>query len=328
MFQDYDAVYVVTDTKKFIQDEVRMGMRNGSKGEDFMQITTENFEQFIIGSWDYDKERGCHTGIWLRSDNMDITGGRITKEEIDRLSMYENREVLTISGLTQETFEYFIKKYGSELRAIRFFKNKMVEDWSLLETLPDIEYIYWFHNQRITKLWDMRKNVALKGLCISDFTRLKRLDGIEKAPKLCWFSFRDAIWDKNVVESYKCFENSNIRYLHFGAKKILDGDISFVAKMPNLEYFDFNPNLFETEKIAWVMANCPEIKGYAFHIFIDEYMYNKESLEFDIPALRIPGKGKRCFVATDIDKKNKLQKEFVQMMDKYRGKDYYENSCG
>lgn len=137
------------------------------------------------------------------------------KEEIDRLSMYENKEALTISGLTQETFEYFIKK-------------------------------------------------------------------------------------------------------------ILDEDISFVAKMPNLECFDFNPNLFETEKIAWVMANCPEIKGSAFHIFVDDYMYNKESLEFDIPTLRLPGRGKRCFVATDIGKKNKLQKEFVQMMDKYRGKDYYD----
>lgn len=219
---------------------------SAKKGENYMQITTDNFENFINGSWDYDKEKECHTGIWIRSNNMDVGGGRIAKEEIDRLSMYDNKEALTISGLTQETFEYFINKYGKELRAVRFFKNKMVEDWSLLGSLPDIEYIYWFHNQRITKLWDMSKNVGLKGLCISDFTRLKKLDGVEKAPNLEWFSMRDAVWDKTEVESYKCFSNTNVKYLHFGGKKILDGDLSFVADMPRLERFDFPPNLFET----------------------------------------------------------------------------------
>ncbi len=289
-----------------------------------MRITTENFDSFISGSWDYDKERDCHTGIWIHSDNMDVSGGRITNEEIDCLSTYENKETITISGLTQETFEYFINKYGSELRAVRFFKNKMVEDWSLLGTLPNIEYIYWFHNQRITKLWDMSNNLCLKGLCISDFSRLKKLDGIEKAPNLEWFSMRDAVWDKAEIETYTCFNNTNIKYLHFGAKKILDGDVSFVKNMSDLEYFECSPALFETEKIAWVMANCSTIKGCAFHIFIEDYMYNKESGQYDIPALRLTGKGKRCFRASDISKKNKLEEEFIHMMDMYRGKEYKE----
>jgi len=289
-----------------------------------VRITTENFKAFIDGAWDYDKEKECHTGIWIHSDNMDISGGRITKEEIDRLSEYENKEAITISGLTQETFEYFIKKYGKELRAVRFFKNKMVEDWSLFETLPDIEYIYWFHNQRITALWDMSNNIALKGLCISDFTRLKRLDGIEKATGLEWFSMRDAVWDKAEIESFKCFEGSSIKYLHFGAKKILDGDISFVMNMPHLQRFDCVPALFETEKIAWVMANCPEIKGWAFEMFIEDMIYDKEAGKYNIPAFRLTGKGKRCFPATDENRKRKLETGFLRLMEAYRGKAYYE----
>lgn len=289
-----------------------------------MRITTENFKAFIDGSWDYDKEKECHTGIWIHSDNMDISGGRITKEEIDRLSEYENKEAITISGLTQETFEYFIKKYGKELRAVRFFKNKMVEDWSLLGTLPNIEYIYWFHNQRITSLWNMSNNIALKGLCISDFTRLKRLDGITKAPGLEWFSIRDAVWDKAEIETFRCFEGCNVKYLHFGAKKILDGDISFVSRMPALQRFDCIPTLFETEKIVWVMANCPDIKGWAFEMFIEDMICDKESKEYNIPALRLTGKGKRCFPVTDENRKKKLESEFLYLMESYRGKDYKE----
>lgn len=285
-------------------------------------ITTENFPAFITGSWDYDREKDCHTGIWIHSDNMDVSGGRITKEEIDRLDGYEHKEAITISGLTQDTFEYFIRRYGQELRAVRFFKNKMVEDWSLLGTLPQLEYVYWFHNQRIASLWDMSENVALKGLCISDFSRLKRLDGIWKAPNLEWFSFRDAVWDKNEVESYTCFAHTGIKYLHFGAKKILDEDVSFVTKMPKLERFDFNPSLFETEKIAWLMANCPKLEGCALHIFIDDWMLDKETKEYSIPALRLTGKGKRCFPATDEKKRKKLEDEFLRFMETYYKKDY------
>jgi hypothetical protein len=292
-----------------------------------VKITTENFEAFIDGFWDYDREKECHTGIWIHSDMMDVTGGRITEEEIDRLALYENKESITISGLTQETFEYFITKYGSELRAVSFFKNKLVEDWSLLGTLPDIEYICWFHNQRITKLWDMSNNTCLKGLCISDFTRLKNLNGIEKAPVLEFFSMRDAVWEKTQVESYTCFTNSNVRYLHFGGKNILDRDLSFVKNMPRLECFDFSPALFETEKIAWVMSNCLNVKGYALNTFLDDYMYNEESMVYDIPALRLTGKGKRHFKASDIAKKNRLQKEFEQLIDKYRGKKYEDIFC-
>ena len=41
-----------------------------------------------------------------------------------------------------------------------FFKNKGVEDWSLLGTLPELEGLYWFHNQKITKFWDMSRNCS------------------------------------------------------------------------------------------------------------------------------------------------------------------------
>ena len=70
---------------------------------------------------------------------MDIGGGRISIPEIDVLAEHPEAEAVRISGLRQDTFEYFIQTYGQRLRAIHFFKNKLVEDWSLLGTLPKLE---------------------------------------------------------------------------------------------------------------------------------------------------------------------------------------------
>lgn len=117
-----------------------------------------SFESFVYGSFDYDKATQTHSCLWLREEKMDIGGGTISIEDIDKLKDYPDTDVVTISGLHQDTFEYFIKTYGAQLRAIRFFKNKLVEDWSLLGTLPKLEYVYFFANQRISSLWDMSRN--------------------------------------------------------------------------------------------------------------------------------------------------------------------------
>ena len=57
----------------------------------------------------------------------DIGGGKITTTDIDRLKAYLDAEVVTISGLQQDTFEYLIKTYGKQLKAIRFSKINLLK---------------------------------------------------------------------------------------------------------------------------------------------------------------------------------------------------------
>ena len=80
-----------------------------------------SFESFVSGNFDYDKTTKTHNSLWLREENMDIGGGKITISDIDKLKDFPDAEVVTISGLKQETFEYFIRTYGKQLKAIRFF---------------------------------------------------------------------------------------------------------------------------------------------------------------------------------------------------------------
>ena len=151
-----------------------------------------SFDSFINGKSDYDFKTQTHTCLWLREEKMDIGGGKISIADIDKLKEYPGTEVVTISGLRQDTFEYFIQTYGRQLKAISFFKNKFVEDWSLLGTLPDVEYLQFFANQRIH---------SLTGLCIEDFSNLSSIDGIQTAPALKDFRIGNAIWSTMVLDS-------------------------------------------------------------------------------------------------------------------------------
>ena len=285
------------------------------------------FEQFCDGEFCVDPRSHEDKILWLHEAAMDIGGGKISVGEIDVLAEHPEAEAVRISGLRQDTFEYFIQTYGQRLRAIHFFKNKLVEDWSLLGTLPKLEYVYWFANQRIDRLWDMRGNTALKGLCVSDFTRLHSIEGIQTAPGLRYFCFKDAVWDTSEVESFSPLAHTGVTHLKFGAKRITDGSLEFLEGMPQLEFFDFAPNKFTTEQIAWAAANYPRLQGRSFCAKIDDTVYrsgpNFECLE--LPGAYIVGKRKPALAyEKDAVRIQKYVDQFEALKEKYRGIPYSE----
>jgi len=254
--------------------------------------------------------------LWLREATADVGGGTISIDDIDRLKEYPNTEVISISGLNQETFEYFIKTYGKQFKAIRFFKNKLVEDWSLLGELPNLEFVYWFFNQRITSFWDMHENISLKGLAIDDFSRLKSLEMIETAPSLEHFSIGNAMWPKAVIDSFKPVAKSKLKKIEFWGAKVLDTDFSFILDMPHLREFNFHPTLLTTEQVAWIVAKRPDLKGESLcpaHIDIKSL----NSIEWK--RVYVTGKGKRSFDLDGNEKRlEKLETEFQALVQKYR----------
>lgn len=283
------------------------------------------FEQFCDGEFCVDPRSHEDKILWLHEAAMDIGGGKISVGEIDVLAEHPEAEAVRITGLRQDTFEYFIKTYGRRLKAIEFFKNKLVEDWFLLGTLPELEYVYWFANQRINRLWDMRGNTALKGLCVSDFTRLHSIEGIQTAPALRYFCFKDAVWDTSEVESFSPLAHTGVTHLMFGAKRITDGSLEFLEGMPQLEYFDFAPNKFTTEQIAWATANFPRLRGWSLCASIEGHVYkdgpNGECLR--LPGVYIVGKRKPALsYEKDAARIQKYVDQFEALKEKYRGVPY------
>ncbi|MBR4308810.1 MAG: hypothetical protein IKT58_04350 [Oscillospiraceae bacterium] len=282
-----------------------------------------SFESFVKGDFDYDMLTKKHNCVWLHQEKMDIGGGKITIADIDKLKDYPHTDVVTISGLQQDTFEYFIQTYGKQLKAIRFFKNKFVEDLSLLGTLPQLEYVYFFANQKVTSLWNMRENVALTGLCIEDFSKLKSISGVETAPVLREFSIGNAIWSKMVIDSFMPLANTNIERLTFSGRAIGDNDLSFLETLPNLSLFDFATNLFTTEQVAWIVANCPKTEGYALKAKIDCMLFDSNEHLVDVSKSMIIGKRKPILkVEGNEEKIQRYVDAFEKLKAKYKGLPY------
>lgn len=280
-----------------------------------------SFDSFVNGDFDFDPVSQTHTCLWLHDEKMDIGGGKISINDIDRLKDFADTDVVTVSGLKQDTFEYFIKTYGKQFKAIRFFKNKLVEDWSLLGTLPDLEYVHFFSNQRIDSLWDMSKNKSLTGLCIEDFSKLHSIDGINTAPNLKEFSIGNAVWSTMMVDSLTPLANTNIEKFNFSGKSIVDNDFSFLSTMPCLTVFDFPANMLSTEQIAWIAANFPHIEGFALKANIDCNMY--DSSMNDVPGTIIVGKRKPSLILQGNEKRiEKYVLSFESLKQKYKNMPY------
>lgn len=282
-----------------------------------------SFESFVYGTFDYNAETKTHSCLWLHEENMDIGGGTISVEDIDKLTTFPDIDVVTVSGLHQDTFEYFIKTYGKQLKAIRFFKNKLVEDWSLLSTLPQLEYVHFFANQRISSLWDMSKNFSLTGLCIENFTQLKSIVGIAMAPALKDFRIGDAVWRTTVIESLMPLANTRIERLSFYGKSVTENDYSFLSKMPELKEFDFPTNMLTTEQVAWIVANFPKLEGFALKPKRDCDKYDSSMNK--VPGVLIVGKRKPCLSIQGNEQRiEKYIRNFEQLTQKYEGIPYTE----
>lgn len=263
--------------------------------------------------------------ISLQNAESNIGGGKITFADIDVLKKYPKADTVNIMGLHQDTFEYFIRNYGGQLKKIDFFKNKCVEDLSLLGTLPNLEYVSFYYNQRVTQLWDMSLNLSLKNLHVANFKKLHSIKNIETAPSLENFEIDYSIRSTMVIDSLKSLSKTGIRDLKFYGMKIIDEDFSFIPEIKFLEIFDFGSDLLPTEKIAWIVANRPDIQGYSLCSMREFWYYNEQTKQCDKPGVFVVGKRKPTLTRGEDDEKiEKYRKNFDILVNKYKGLPYAE----
>lgn len=222
---------------------------------------------------------------FLYGDRFNIGGGTITEEEIDVIQQHPELKRISIAGLHQDTFEYFVRTYGAQFEAIYFFKNKMVSDLSILGTLDHVEVLGYFLNQRAERLWDMSGNKKLRLLNIDDFSRLHELNGIEKAPKLEGVCFGNKIWATSKVTRLPDLSHCSLKWICYNAHIPYKETCKFL-QIPNLESLDFPTNSYKTEFLAWISVNYPKLKGGSlrpYYVFDDGsgFICGKRKPHFD-----------------------------------------------
>jgi hypothetical protein len=252
--------------------------------------------------------------IWIHEEKMDVGGGKITISDIDKLENYDNIDKVMISGLRQDTFEYFVSKYGNRIKYLKIFKNKLIEDFSALATLENIIYIDFFHNQRATKLWDMTHNINLQAIALDDFSRLHTLKGIETAPSLKYLHFGDKVWSTSTLTDLESLIYTKLVGFSFGGKDIENNDIMVFSKISTLKYVDFPSNLYTTEDIAKLVAKCPYLEGFSLKPFIT---FARD--DTSIKDVLICGKRKPfLFSVADAEKIEKYVTEFNKLVVMYK----------
>lgn len=203
------------------------------------------------------KESGQNT--YLSLIQRDISGGRISRQDIDAIKQFPSVTEISISGLIQDTFDYFIKNYGNQFKAIIFWKCPLVADLSKIGLLDKVEYIVYFWNQKAEKLWNFSRTQSLKGFCYNNFTRMHDISDISKSPSIEELRFGDSFWSKYVLNTLHPIKDCTLlRNLSFSAKKILDRKIESIAHLKRLEQLFFPANQFSTEQVAWLKAHLPK----------------------------------------------------------------------
>ncbi|WP_082281523.1 internalin [Leptospira kirschneri] len=251
----------------------------------------------------------------------DISGGKILKERIDTIKSNPQANTIQISGLRQDTFNYFVENYASQFETIYFWKCPLVEDLSALSKLKSIQYILFYWNQRAIRLWDMSKNSSLKGVAIDDFTRIHELTDFASSETIEEIHFGNKVWTKFVVESLSPLVHcKKLKFLDFNLKRLKDNDISYLEKTKELKSLHFNTNLFTTEQIAWLRAVRPDIESSSLEPFRKLKNPIVDNREKTLDVI-VNGKGKPL-LNSDIDK-IKLEKyisTFNALVEEYRSK--------
>lgn len=246
----------------------------------------------------------------------EVGGGVISPEQIDTIRDYPDAKSIIISGLKQDTFEYFINTYGKQFQAITFWKNKGVSDLSALSMLDGVEYISYYFNQKATKLWDMANNKKLVGLSLMDFSKLHTIDGIEKAANLEYFEIGNRVESGMVMESFKPIVNTNIRHFSWGGKKVLDNDFGCLADS-KIEELDMNSTQFTMSELAKLLALFPEtLKGTITKPYTKGGIKDKDGYtEYFFLCKR----KKTCVKGQDDERFASYLNEFENILKEFRG---------
>lgn len=217
----------------------------------------------------------------------EASGGRITTQTIDTIEGFAS-DTLEISGLRQDTFEYLVARFGSRFRKINFWKCPRIEDLSPLESLPQLEEISYYWNQKTQRLWNLAKTPRLRVLSFENFSRVRDLADLATATALESLSFGNSFSGQTVVDSLEPVGAiTTLKALSFNPTKIEDKRAAPIIRLQNLQRLDFSNRLFTTQQIAWLMARLPAgVESDRFQPYTEELGLLAEA------EVMVTGKGK------------------------------------
>lgn len=238
----------------------------------------------------------------------------MTPDDVDyEMSFPKDKRILEICGMNQESFEYFVDKYGETYESLYFFKCQLISDFSPLSKLKNLKVVRVFWNIRSDGLWDMSENEALEYLIISDSKIITRnLKMLKTGKSLKDVAIIGGMFEKYPLENLSVFENMpSLECLSLSNIKLANRNTEFLKKLPKLTEFNFDAGMFTTEEIAYMCARYPHIHGTALCAYnkVDALLNDVRVCGYRKPGLDLPQGQKRL---------DKYIAEFNALVEKYK----------
>ena len=242
----------------------------------------------------------------------------MTSDDVDyEMSTGKHTEILEISGMNQASLEYFVQHYGKTYRYLSFFKCQLIQDFSPLEDLDNLEEVSLYWNIRADKLWDFSKNASLRTISISDAKKMTLNPELLKTSNVMEnVSFSGSIFNNYSMESLACFADMPaLKHLQLNNIRLNNKSLDALKSMPALERFDFDAGMLTTEEIAWIVAKYPELSGKclcAYNNKEDALLNDVRVCGFRKPGLDLPQHQKRL---------DKYIAQFNALVEKYKNEE-------
>lgn len=241
----------------------------------------------------------------------------MTPDDVDyEMSTGKNAEILQICGMNQQSLEYFVQHYGKSYRYLSFFKCQLIQDFSPLEDLENLEEVSLYWNIRADKLWNFKKNTSLRTISISDAKKmtlkpelLKTSDVMENV------YFSGSVFNNYPMESLECFVGMpSLKHLCLNKIRLNNKNLDTLKGIPALERFDFDAGMFTTEEIAWIVAKYPNLSGKCLCAYNteDALLNDVRVCGFRKPGLDLPQHQKRL---------EKYIAQFNALVEKYKNEE-------
>lgn len=200
--------------------------------------------------------------LYQRETNDSFLRFHVTSNHIEELRQLDSTMVkeLYISGLTQKSLEYFVCNYGNNFPVISFTHCNLIKDFQCLECLENIEYVIIDWNPKIDKLWNMRNNHRLRGICLEDCKKVVSFEAIANAPCLEEFMLHESVnsmcgsnrWKINNL--YDLSSSMTIKRLALLISGIKEDGIEPLLSMTQLEALWLPASLFSLQDFAKLNA--------------------------------------------------------------------------
>lgn len=186
----------------------------------------------------------------------EIGGGRATRDDVDALHAHPHATGVAVSGLDQDTFEYFVTEHGRRFTHLRLWKCPRITDLSPLQDLPGLEVLSLYWNQRAHALWDLRATPRLRALSLLDMRHVHDLTPLADCTSLRELHLGDAVDD---VSTYATLEPlaglAALRGLWLVPKAVTDARIQPLAGLTGLQALRCSARLLTFEQFAWLRAH-------------------------------------------------------------------------